>query len=168
MRSAILLLTGALLSSTPVTLPAQTWTGVLTGLEATPPNDSPALGNLTLTLQGSTLLVQMVWHDVKQPIQAVRVFSEPPRTPMDQSKQVLVFPFLEPSVNGTYTFRIDLKDRMPFGNAFLQANGNSPERARAALAAVLDSGYVAVITQPGPSIEIAARLARSTAQGESR
>ncbi len=161
MRTTTLLLTGALLASAPVTLPAQTWTGVLTGLEAAPANDSQALGNLTLTLDGKTLLVQLVWQDVKQTVQGVQVYSTPPRTPMDRSAQVLVFPFLEPAANGSYNFRIDLTDRMPFGNAFLKAHDNSAERARAALAAVLDSGYVAMITQPGPNIEIAARLSRS-------
>ncbi|WP_291156977.1 hypothetical protein [Gemmatimonas sp. UBA7669] len=161
MRSTARLLTSLLLASAPLTLPAQTWTGVLTGLEATPANDSPALGNLTLTLDGTSLLVQLTWHDVKQIVQGVQVYSTPPRTPMDRSSQVLAFPFLEPAASGSYNFRIDLTDRMPFGNAFLKTHGNSVERARSALTAVLDSGYVAMITQPGPSIEIAARLGRT-------
>lgn len=160
------LLLGAALAFTPLSVRAQTWTSVLTGLHAVPANDSPAIGAMTLTLSGSQLLVQLTWNDLLRFPQSVRLFSTPPRTALDRTGAALSFLDFTPNQSGTYSLRVNLTERARYDAAFLRANGDQVEQARSALITALDSGYVGILTQPGPTIEIGARLRRQRSSAE--
>ena len=61
-----------------------TWTGVPSGEGAVPANELSTSNTATLTLSGTTLLVQMSWQDLARYPQSLLLFTAPPQHGADR------------------------------------------------------------------------------------
>lgn len=154
--SAVLVAASAL----PAVASGQTWTGVLSGQGAVPASESSASSTVTLTLSGTTLLVQMSWQDLMHFPQSLLLFASPPQHGADRSAVALGLRGFSPTQSGSHSELINLTEASAYAGNFLRAHGGRAEAARAALVAALDSGYFAIVTQPGSRIELGAPLAK--------
>jgi hypothetical protein len=144
-------------------LPAQQWTGVLSGAQETPANSSAGTGSVTLVLNGTLLDVQAIFSGLVGTTTVAHIHCcaalGSNASAASQTPTFFGFPFGVTA--GSYQQLFDLSLAASWNASFLNANGGSPLQAMAVLVDALNSGnaYFNVHTMVFPGGELRAQMA---------
>jgi hypothetical protein len=164
---------GFLLVSAPS---AQVYTAHLSGLNESPVNNSPGMGDATVTLVGTKMRVQVTFSGLVEQTSAglpsgttASHIHAPTDVPLAGTAGVATttptFPDFPLGVRtGTYDRTLDMTLASSYNPAFLAANGGTPAAAFAVLKAAMDNGksYLNIHSTAFPGGEIRGFLVQQT------
>jgi hypothetical protein len=136
---------------------AQTYRAVASGAQESPPNTSPGDSVLTIELNGSNLMVDMPFEDLKGTTQAAHIHCCTTEAFTGVAPIALPFKDFPTGVtSGSYSMSIPLYEEASYDPAFLKENGGTVKGAASALVdgIVANEAYVNIHTTAYPAGEI--------------
>ena len=124
--------------------PAQTYKAQLSGANEQPPNASTGTGNATVTISGTSMMVEVSFSGLVSPSTNSHIHAPTATAGTGTAGVATVTPsftgFPSGVTAGTYSHTFDMTLAGSYNPAFLSANGGVPLQAFAALKAAMDAG----------------------------